>query len=101
MLHIKGRNPIPADKREQVIKFFKRSYIVTMSITRRIAEDSRELVWDYGIDPKDALHVASALAAKVNVLNTFDQKLLNKSLAVGNPKLKIEIPIVPQGELDV
>ena len=72
-----------------------------MSITRSIAEDSRELVWDHGIDPKDALHVTSALAAKVDVLNTFDRSLIGKSMTVGEPKLKIENPTVAQGDLGV
>ena len=87
VLHIKGRQPITADKRQQVTDFFKRSYIIAVSITRRIAEESREYVWDHGIDPKDALHVATAISAKVDVFNTFDRALIGKSLAVGNPKL--------------
>ena len=99
VLHIPGRQPIPADKRQQVIDFFKRSYIIPMSITRRIAEDSRDLVWDHGIEPKDALHVATALKAKVDVFNTFDKPLIGKSLRVGDPKLLIEIPKVAQGFL--
>ena len=98
VLHIPGRQPIPADKRQQVIDFFKRSYIIPMSITRRIAEESRDLVWDHGIEPKDALHVATALKAKVDVFNTFDQPLIGKSLRVGDPKLLIEIPKIAQGE---
>ena len=99
VLHIRGREPIPSDKRQQVVDFFKRSYIIPMSITRRIAEDSRELVWDHGIEPKDALHVATALSAKVDVFNTFDQPLIGKSLEVGDPKLLIEIPKVAQADL--
>ena len=99
VLHMRGRQPIPADKRQQVIDFFKRSYIIPMSITRRLAEASRDLVWDHGIDPKDALHVATALSAKVDVLNTFDKPLIGKSLQVGDPKLLIENPKVAQGDL--
>ena len=99
VLHLRGHEPIPADKRQQVVDFFKRSYIIPMSITRRLAETSRDLVWDYGIDPKDALHVATALSAKVDVFNTFDKPLIGKNLRVGDPKLLIEIPKVAQGDL--
>ena len=101
VLHLRGRQPIPADKRQQVIDFFKRSYIIPMSITRRIAEDSCDLVWDHGIDPKDALHVITAIKAKVDVFNTFDQPLIGKSLKIGNPKLLIETPKVTQGDLEL
>ena len=82
-----------------MIDFFKRSYIIPMSITRRIAEDSRELVWDHGIEPKDALHVATAIKAKVDVFNTFDKPLIGNSLKVGNPGLLIEAPKIAQGDL--
>ncbi len=89
------------DPCRQVTDFFKRSYIIPMSITRRIAEDSRELVWDHGIEPKDALHVATAIKAKVDVFNTFDKPLIRKSLQVGDPKLPIEAPTVAQRDLGV
>ena len=101
VLNLRGRQPIQADKRKQVTDFFKRSYIIPVSITRRVAEESRDLVWDHGIEPKDALHVATALSAKVDVFNTFDQPLIGKSLKIGNPKLRIEIPTVAQGDLGV
>lgn len=99
VLNLKGHPPIASEKRQQVVDFFKRSYIVPITITRRIAEDSRELVWDQGILPKDALHVASALRAKVDILNTFDEGLLKKSLQLGNPKLPILKPQVKQPDL--
>ncbi len=101
VLHLRGHQPILADKRQHVIDFFKHSYIVTVSITRRIAEESRDLVWDHGIEPKDALHVATAISVKVDVFNTFDQPLIGKSLKVGDPKLVIEIPQVAQRDLGV
>ena len=101
VLNLPRHEPISSDRRQQVIDFFKRSYIVTMSITRRLAEESREFVWDHGIKPKDALHVATALSAKVDVFNTFDQALIGKSRKVGNPSLLIEIPTVTQGDLGV
>ena len=96
VLNLRGHPAIKVDKKKQVIDFFKRSYIVPVSITRRVAEYSRDLVWDHGIDPKDALHVATAILAKVEVFNTFDKKLIGNSLKVGDPGLLIEIPDVKQ-----
>lgn len=101
VLNLQGHEPISSDRRQQVVDFFRLSYIAPMSITRRVAEDSRELVWDHGIKPKDALHVATALSAKVDVFNTFDQALIGKSHKVGNPSLLIGIPTVAQGDLGV
>ena len=70
-------------------------------LTRRLAESARDLVWDHGVAPKDAIHVASALAAKAGVLNTFDGPLIGKSGQIGSPALNIEEPIVTSPELDL
>ena len=99
VLALRGRLPIPAARREQVEGFFKNSYIVTRSITRRLAESAREIVWDFGVAPKDALHVASAIEAGVSELNTFDADLLKKSGQLGDPRLVIEKPNVPEPKL--
>jgi predicted nucleic acid-binding protein len=71
------------------------------NLTRRLAEAAREMVWDYGIAPKDAIHVATALSLRVSVLNTFDAGLIRKSGLVGNPALPISKPFVEQERLDV
>ena len=65
-----------------------------MMLTRRIAEVARDLAWDHGIHPRDSVHVASAIAAKITVLNTFDKKL------IGNPAITIEEPTIKEPELD-
>lgn len=99
VLNLRGHENIPADRRQQVVDFFKKSFISPVSITRRIAERSRDLVWDNGIAPKDALHVATAMYAQVPVLNTFDKGLINKSYRVGSPPLLIEEPQLAQPDL--
>ena len=70
-----------------------------MSLTRRIAERSRDIFWDHGIDPKDAVHVASALAAKVGIFSTFDKKLIGKSGSIDGSTMIIEKSSVDQGDL--
>ena len=89
VLAIRSRERIPADRRDKVIAFFKSDFIVVRNITRRIAESARGLVWDAGIAPKDALHVATALDAKLILLNTFDQSLAGHSKSAGLPALEI------------
>lgn len=44
-------------------------------------------VWEDDIKPKDAIHVATALALGANALETFDQGLIGKSGKVGAPLL--------------
>jgi len=65
-------------------------------VTRSIAEAAQDVVWNHDIKPKDAIHVATALDAKIAVLETFDENLLTKSGTVGNPSLTIRKPIPPR-----
>lgn len=65
--------------------------LVLVNVSREVAERSRELVWDLGIEPKDAVHVASALLARTPVMFTSDRRLQGKN-AGGDPPLRIEQP---------
>jgi predicted nucleic acid-binding protein len=74
--------------------FFKNPYIVVVGVDRALAEAARQLCWDHdGLDPKDAIHVATALRAKAVHLDTFDGKLIGFDGQVGGePPLKIGRP---------
>ena len=89
-LWLRGQTKIPKERAELVRKFFRRSYIRTYNVTRKIAEDAQDLVWDKGVAPKDAIHVATALALNIPVFETFDNKW-PKSLNVMNPSEALTI----------
>jgi predicted nucleic acid-binding protein len=61
-------------------------------LDRILAEEARKLVWGHGIKPKDAIHVATALDAEVDRMETFDDALIKKSGTVGSPPLEIGKP---------
>ena len=92
VLALKGRVKIPPSERAKVEAFFRNEYIVVRNITRRISEAARSYVWEFGVDPKDALHVATAVDAGVPLLNTFDKALIKKSGKIGSPALIISAP---------
>jgi predicted nucleic acid-binding protein len=95
VLWMRGAPMVPQEKADIVRKFFRRSYIRVRNVTRSIAEGAQDLVWNHGIRPKDAIHVATALDAHVTALETFDDQLLNKSETIGNPPLIIRRLIPP------
>ncbi len=98
-LWLRGQTKIPKDRAELVRKFFRRSYIRTHNVTRKIAEDAQDLVWDKDIAPKDAIHVATALSLSIPVIETFDKKLIAKSSLFEG--LEIRNPLPPkQGTFD-
>lgn len=95
VLWMRNAPPVSKDKADIVRKFFRRSSIRLRNVTRVVAESAQELVWDHGVRPKDAIHVATALEAKVQALETFDDGLLKKSGTIGVPPLLIRKPIAP------
>ncbi len=99
VLKMRKQAPIPRNEQDKVTAFFKNEYIVVRNVTRRVAEFARGLVWDNGIDPKDAIHVATAIDDRLTMLHTFDEGLLKKSGSVGDPPLKIETPFIIEPKL--
>ncbi len=97
VLALRGQPRISPDAnlKRKVTDFFKNEYISVQNVTRQVAELARDLVWDHGIMPKDAIHVASALAVEAPILETYDRPLIGKSGLVGNPALIIREPPQP------
>jgi hypothetical protein len=79
---------------------FRRSFLRVRNVTRRTSELAQDLVWDYQIRPKDAIHVATSIEARVTILETFDEHLIRRSGSIGEPPITIRLPIGPdQGKL--
>jgi hypothetical protein len=92
VLALRGREPIAPAKRAKVEAFFRSGFIAVRNITRRVAENARTYVWDHGVKPKDALHVATAIDAGLPLLNSFDRDLIAKSGTLGPLPLVIAKP---------
>lgn len=99
VVHIKGLVPMDAKDETTIEDVFQKDCIVIVDVDRRIAEFARQLVWKHGVKPKDSVHVASALVAKVDELHTFDDDLLKLDGKLGSPPLKICEPGLTQPEL--
>jgi predicted nucleic acid-binding protein len=91
VLWVKGKNPVPESDRELVRDLFRNSWIVLYQLDRTIGEKAQEVVWKHGVKPKDSVHVATAMDAGVERLETFDGKLLSLS-GIGQPSLTIAEP---------
>ena len=67
--------------------------LLVVELTRDIALNARQLRWDFNLEPKDCVHVASAIEAHCDVLYTNDGKLRAATGKVGgDPALRIELP---------
>ena len=92
VLWMRGAPRLTKDKASTVQKFFRKSYIRVVNVTRKISEAAQVYVWDNDIRPKDAIHVATAVAFCCDSLETFDSGLIAKSGKVGTPLLLIRQP---------
>ena len=98
VIKLKGKERLKEDQERQIHRFFMNDYIVVQSLTRFIAEYARNLIWRHsGLHPKDSIHVATALLARVPILDTFDEKdLVPLDGKLGSPALRIGEPALPQ-----
>jgi len=97
VLKLKGHEKIPASQAKKIEAFFRHSWIIVREVDRFVAEDARELVWNKNINPKDAIHVATALRQDVTLdqFDTFDEGLIKFSGTLGDPPLTIGKPNLP------
>ena len=93
----RGKPPIPIEDAKKVQDFFQHEWIVVRELDRGTAEEARDVVWNHGVPPKDAIHVATALRvhaySPLEQLDTFDEDdLWPLSEKLGEPPLKIGPP---------
>jgi predicted nucleic acid-binding protein len=93
VIYMKGSPKLDPAKRPLVSKFFRAEWITQRSVTRAIAELARDVVWDCGIMPKDAVHIATAAMDRISEFHTFDDGLLKQgAVVVAGFKVKVTRP---------
>lgn len=96
VIYLKPNDKIDRKKSDDICKFFENEYIVIVNIDRKIAELARSLLWDYAaLRADDAIHIACAIKAKVDVFDTFDDYLIKLSGTISVPPLLIRKPDIP------
>lgn len=87
---------------KMILDYFENPYIVIRQVDRATANEAHEISRKHGLPPLDAIHVATALRAKVPVIYTYDglkrrrKGLIKYNLLFGsNPALRIEMPPDP------
>lgn len=102
VIKLRKHSPIDRSQSQSIKDFFKHEYISVRNVDRRIAEEARELVWDYPpLKPKDCIHVATALRFSIPCLETFDGDLIKLDGTIGAPPLHIRRPMIVQQALEL
>lgn len=99
VVYLKGNPKITPEKSDKICRFFENKYIQPINLDRYLAEEARQLLWIHpALKPKDAIHVASAIRAKVHLMDTFDKYLIGLSGKIGDNPLIIGEPNIPYEE---
>lgn len=89
---------IPADVRQRITDLFEEPYITPVPLDPARASEARALRWQYPwLRTIDAIELASAVYARVDVMYTYDgsgtrRGLISLDGLVGNPPLRIQLP---------
>ncbi len=96
VIYLKTYPKIAPEESEKIKAFFENDFILLINVDRRLAENARDLLWEYtALKPKDAIHVASAIKAKVPRIDTFDGDLIGLDGQIGTPPIRIGKPDLP------
>lgn len=93
-----GTPPLTTEQNGRILKYFESEWISWIAVDRNIGEDANRLLVRFRDDrlrPVDAIHLASALRAKCEVLLTWDGPLA----AIQHPGIRIEFPRIDVGTL--
>lgn len=89
---------VPAGVRQKIMDLFEEPYITPVPLDPARASEARDLRWKHPwLRTMDAIELASALYAKVEVMYTYDgsgakRGLISLDVLVGNPPLRIQVP---------
>jgi len=94
VVKLKGGSPILPEDALTLHKAFTKPYIRVRNVDQYIAEMASKMVWEHGCDPKDSIHVATAIRFNIAFFDTFDEKLIQLNGTPGNPSMRIGKPNV-------
>jgi predicted nucleic acid-binding protein len=87
---LKGLQRLSKEHEAVIQKFFMHHFIEIVNCDRFTGTDARRLLWQFShLEPKDAIHVASALSQQVEILHSNDKDLLRLNGKLGSQQLKI------------
>jgi hypothetical protein len=87
-----GEPPLPPEVERKIIDFFENDYVMVIILDRKVAEGARQISREHGLKPKDAVHLATAKVAKLDLFETWDDELVKLTGTLGDPPIRIRHP---------
>lgn len=87
------RPKLDAAKLDSLQRFFLNSFILLRALDRETAHLAQELLLEHpSLEREQAIHAATALSARLHIVETFDTGLLELHNKIGQPPLTIRHP---------
>lgn len=88
-----GQQKLDAEKLDTLQRFFLNSFILVRVLDRETAQLAQELLLKHpALDREQAIHAATAMSGRIQILETFDPGLLALHNRIGHPPLTIRQP---------
>ncbi len=85
--------PLEEDQERLILDFFENDYILIQGVDLAVAKISRQIVREHKIPGRDAIHIASAIQAGAQLMQSYDERhMLRLDGKIGDPPLRIEKP---------
>lgn len=94
VIKLDGKMPVRETEQQKVDDAMLGPHFRIREVDRTVAQLARRLIWDHGVEVKDAIHVATALDASITEMHTTDGKLtkLSPLIVQGHQQLTIREP---------
>ena len=76
VIKMKDRPRLKEEQEEEIREFFDNEFLIPANVDEWIGTLARNLIWNHNTEPKDSIHVATAIYHNIPIMNTFDEKLL-------------------------
>ena len=86
----KGPVQMTEGENAKIVGFFRSTFLRFVDFNPTMGQLTRELQWRHGLHVRDAIHAATAISAKVPVLETYDPDFLklDRSSIPGCPEIR-------------
>lgn len=87
-----GEAPLSPEVEQKIVDFFENEYVLVINLDRKVAEEARQISREHGLKPKDAVHLATAKVARLDLFETWDDEVVKLASRIGDPPIDIRHP---------
>lgn len=84
--------PVPREQRGIIRQWFENDYLRCQEIGREVGAAAQQYCWDLNVHPREAIHIAVAVRARCDLLETLNPSLLKWDGKIPDSTIRIRRP---------